>query len=59
MTDFIYAAVMPQLLEVKGMDPDKALADFRENQYRLLKKYGCIPTSKFYIDFDGEIYSLT
>lgn len=58
MTDFIYAAVMPQLLEIKGQDPDEILAEFREYQHSLLKKYGCIPTSKFYVDFDGEIHSL-
>ena len=55
MTDFIYAAVMPQILEIKGMNPDRALADFRENHHRLLKKYDCYPTFQYYIDFNGEI----
>lgn len=56
MTDFIYAAVMPQILsEIKTMNPDIALADFRENHHRLLKKYNCYPTFQYYIDFNGEI----
>jgi hypothetical protein len=55
MTDFIYAAVMPHLLQIKGMNPDKALSEFRENQHSLLKKYNCQPTFKYYIDFDGNI----
>lgn len=58
MTDFIYATAIPQLLDIKGFDADKVLQDFRENQHRLLKKYGYIPTHKYYIDFNGEIHSI-
>lgn len=55
MTDFIYAAIMPKLLDIRGQNPDKVLSDFRENHHRLLKKYGCYPTFNYYIDFNGEI----
>ena len=57
MTDFIYSMAVAQLLDVKT-DVDKVLQDFRENQHLLLKKYGYIPTHKYYIDFNGEIHSL-
>lgn len=55
MTDFIYAIAIPRLLDVKGVDPDKALEAFRQNQHYLLKKYGFTPTSDYYIDFNGVI----
>lgn len=55
MADFIYAITIPQLLDIKKDVPEKALADFRDNQHALLKKYGYKPTHKYYIDFDGCI----
>ena len=60
MTDFIYSMAIAQLLDVKT-DVDKVLQDFRENQHLLLKKYGYIPTHKYYIDFNGgnSFFSLT
>jgi hypothetical protein len=53
MSDLIYAAVIPDLLGIKGPNPEKALKLFRENQLALLKKYG---VDKGHIDFDGDIY---
>lgn len=56
MSDVIYSAVMPELLDIKGSDPEKALELFRENQHFLLKKYG---VSNGHIDFEGDIYVIT
>ena len=55
MTDYVYAIVMPRLLDIKGISPDQALEEFREHQHNLLKKYGYTPASKYYIDFNGNI----
>lgn len=54
MADFIYAVTMSQLLDMKGLDPDRALELFRNNQYHLLKKYNA-NIFYYYIDFKGEI----